>query len=214
MGLTLKQASKALGMGEDEVMELVSAGRLKAERAGNRLKFDESDIEALARAEPGPAPAPDAPLPGRPRQVSIFEAIVRPVLDRIAALEKQVAEGFFLLSENQHLAEEVRRLERELALKDTETEKLKRDLVYQKKLLEKEVEDRMRVLDEKWALMDREMSERVVREREEFEGRLARERSTWSDRLAAEQERFESNLAQLRSKEGFWSRLLRMLTWS
>ena len=47
MGLTLKQASKALGMTEDEVMELVSAGKLKAERTGNRLKIDESEIEAV-----------------------------------------------------------------------------------------------------------------------------------------------------------------------
>ncbi len=212
MGLTLKQASKTLGMTEDEVMELVSAGRLKADSTGNRLKFDESEIEALAPAEQ--APAPDARPAGKPRQMSMPEALVRPVLDRMAALEAQVAEKLDLLAENRRLTEEIRHADRELASKDTEIEKLKRDLVYQKKLLEKEIEDRMRVLDEKWALMDREVSERIAREREEFEARLARERSTWSDRLAAEQEKFEADLARMRSKEGFWTRLLRMLTWS
>ncbi len=210
MGLTLKQASRTLGMSEDQVMELVSAGRLKADRTANRLKFDESEIEALAPAKP----PPDARPAGRPRQMSIPEAVVRPVLDRIAALETQVAEKLDLLSENRNMADEIRHMERELALKDTEIEKLKRDLVYQKKLLEKEIEDRMRVLDEKRALMDREISERISREREEFEARLARERSTWSDRLAAEQEKFKTDLARMRSKEGFWARLLRMLTWS
>jgi len=34
VGITLKQAARALNVTEDEVMELVSAGKLKAERRG------------------------------------------------------------------------------------------------------------------------------------------------------------------------------------
>ncbi|MEM5785985.1 MAG: hypothetical protein AAGU11_01625 [Syntrophobacteraceae bacterium] len=213
MDITLKQAAKALNITEDEVMELVSSGKIKAEQKGNRLSIDESSLKSSGlpvRLEAAPAPVKT----DRPRQISFSDALVHPVLERVAALEKTLAEKLDLFDENRRLAEELRGRDREIAQKDMEIEKLKRDLVYQKRLLEKEIEDRVRVLEEKKAIMDGEFAERVARERDEFERRIALERNTWSDRLAMEQEKFEAAISEAQARGGFWSRLSRMLTWS
>jgi hypothetical protein len=140
--------------------------------------------------------------------------MAKPIVERIAALEKELSLRLDLASENMRMCRELRQKDQEIADRDVEIEKLKRDLVYQKRLLEKEIEDRTRMLDEKWALMDREVSERVARERDEFEKRLAFERSTNSERLEQEQEKFAASLAELQTRGGFWSRLVKMLTWS
>ncbi|MGA2404958.1 MAG: hypothetical protein ABSG91_25185, partial [Syntrophobacteraceae bacterium] len=137
-----------------------------------------------------------------------------PLVERISALERQFAEKLALLAENGRLAQELRQAHLDIAGRDTEIEKLRGDMVYQKKLLEKEVEDCTRLLDEKWALMDREVSERVSRERDEFETILQAERTLWSERLAHERHTFELQIAQLQTKQGFWTRLMKMLTWS
>jgi hypothetical protein len=136
------------------------------------------------------------------------------ILERISALEKELSFRLDLVAENMRITGELRLKDQEIARKDIEIEKLQRDLIYQKRLLEKEIEDRMRVLDEKWALMDREVSERVARERDEFEKRLALERDAWAERLSREQEKYAAGLAELQTKGGFWSRLVKMLTWS
>ena len=91
------------------------------------------------------------------------------ILERISALEKELSFRLDLAAENMRIAGELRLKDQEIARKDIEIEKLQRDLIYQKRLLEKEIEDRLRVLDEKRALMDREVSDRVARERDEFE---------------------------------------------
>lgn len=164
-----------------------------------------------ARKAKGPSAGPSR---AGARQLSMSDSFLRPLTERIEAMEKELLERLDLLCENRKISEELRRKEGEIARKEVEIETLKRDLVYQKRLLEKEIEDRMRSLDEKWALMDREVAERVARERDEFENRLARERSIWSERLVREQEKYAAGLAELQTKEGFWARLVRMLTWS
>jgi len=171
------------------------------------MTFSETDETSAAEAAKGPPP-------GKPRQASISDALIRPLLERIAGLENVVSERLALADENRTFAEELRRKDREIALRDTEIEKLKRDLMYQKRLLEKEVGDRSRVLEEKKALMDREISERIARERDGFENRLAMERGIWSERLAREQEKHKETINEMQSKEGFFARLMRMLTWS
>ncbi len=59
------------------------------------------------------------------------------------------------------------------------------------------------MLDEKWALMDREVSERISRERDGFEKRLAQERSAWSERLANEAGKICGNPCPDADKRGF-----------
>lgn len=211
MGITVKQASKLLKMTEDEVMELVSAGRLSSERKGKRMSIDEDSVNALLpepRQEAPPAPSKT------PRQMSFPEMMLRPLAERLSVLEKTISEKLDLAEENRRLTKESWQKDQEIAARDVEIEKLKRDLLYQKRLLEKEIEDRMRVLEEKAAFMDRELTERIARERDEFENRLLIERSAWSDRLAREQERYAASLAELQNRAGFWTRLVRMLTWS
>lgn len=179
---------------------------------GKRLSVDETEPAAAVSTEQNMEPA--ASSRNKPRQMSMSESLVRPVLDRIVSLERELAERLDLLAENRKLTADVHRLDQDVTRKDAEIEKLKNDLVYQKRLLEKEIEDRMRVLDEKWAMMDKEVSDRVARERDEFEKRLAAERNLWSERLRQEEERYAVELAEMQKKEGFWSRLVKMLTWS
>lgn len=211
MGITLKQAAKSLKLPESEIIDLVSSGRLKAEQKGKRLIIEESELETIApreNLEQKPT------VSNRPRQVSLDEVLVRPLTERVSALEKEVSEHLGLISENRCLIEELRRKDREIAERETEIEKLRCDLVYQKRLLEKEIDDRKRVLDERRVAMDGEIADRVARERDEFGTRLEAERRLWSERLAHEQEKCAAEIAELQSKEGFWARLARMLTWS
>lgn len=140
--------------------------------------------------------------------------MVRPLAERISSLEREISEKLDLVAENRQLTLELRQKDRDIAIRDTEIEKLKRDLLYQKRLLEKEVEDRTRVLDEKRALMDREVAARIARERDEFDRRLEEERKSWAERLARIQEEDAAREAELLTKQGFWTRFLKMLTWS
>jgi hypothetical protein len=64
------------------------------------------------------------------------------------------------------------------------------------------------------ALMEQEASKRAAHQRELLEQRLAEERRICSEKLAQEQERFAQRLLAMRQEEGFWSRLMRMITWS
>ncbi len=62
--------------------------------------------------------------------------------------------------------------------------------------------------------MDREVSERVSRERDQFETILQAERTLWSERAAHDRHVFEAEIANLQAKQGFLTRLIKMLTWS
>ncbi len=211
MAISIEQASKILKMSREEIMDLIDSGKLSAEQKGKDLAIDESELGGLLCR---PNLETVASAPGKPRQLSLPEMLIRPVIERIAALEKELSEKMNLLIENRRLTEELRQTFLDAAGKDKEIEKLKADLVYQKRLMEKEIEEHARLLDAKWALMEREVAERIARERSEFERRLQAESALWSERLAREQERFEADIAELRSKQGFWTRLMKMLTWS
>jgi chromosome segregation ATPase len=211
MGVSLKQVSKILNMTRNEVMDLVAAGRLQAERKGKGLTVDESDLWAFLSHF---KPETGAAVSGRPRQVSLPEMLAGPLNERISALEKELAEKLDLLAENRRLEQELREARLDVAGKEAEIERLKGDLAGRKGSLEKEAEDRLRALDEERALTEREVSERISRERDEFEEALQAERTLWSERLASERRNFEAELEQLKTREGFWTRLVRMLTWS
>jgi len=211
MSVSLKQASKILNMTRNEVMDLVTAGKLKAERKRMRLSVDESDLGVLLSQQ---RPESAAAVSNRPRQVSLPDMLTGPLIERISDLERQFAETLDLLAENRRLTQQLHQAQLDIAGRDTEMEKLRGDMVYQKKLLEKEVEDRARLLDEKSEFMDREASERVSRERDQFETILQAERTLWSERVAHEQHVFEAEIAKLQAKQGLFTRLMKMLTWS
>lgn len=205
MGVSLKQVSKILNMTRNEVIDLVAAGKLKAERKGKGLTVEEPDLWVfLSRLKS----ETDATVPGRPRQVSLPEMMAGPLVERISALEEALSEKLDLSAENKRLELELHEARLDIADRDAEIEKLKGAMSGQETLVEKEA------LDEEREQMEREVSERISRERDEFETILRAERTLWSERLANERSRFEAELEQLKTKDGLWARFIRMLTWS
>ena len=243
MGLTVKEAAKYLNVSESAVRKLVSSGKLETGQEGHRVLIEQSSLEALrgegespgadpvsgaladGEQDPGAAngekPPIEEPVPletgrksGAPKQTSFSDAVVRPVLERLTALEEDLSEKFGFLEENRRLFSEIRRIEQELSKRDHELERLQQDLVYQKRLFEKEIQDYARLLDEKWAVREQETEDRLERQSEEFEQRLEIERNIWSEKLDREQERSAAALAEAQRRQGLWSRFVRMLTWS
>jgi excisionase family DNA binding protein len=213
MVLSIKEAARLLNVSENKVRGYISSGRLSVERKGKQILVSESQIHALIDAEKSfenEASQATIDRPSVPSREKAFELL----LGRMAALEGQIIEKWQIFTENQRLHQLIREQDLELAARKLEIEKLRRDLVYQKRLCEKEIEDHRLAHQEKWALMEKEVSEQMARERERLEQRVIEERSIWSEKLAQEQERFAQRLAVMREQEGFWSRLMKMITWS
>jgi len=148
---------------------------------------------------------PNMPIP---------EETLNLILERLEAVERHVADGRGLLEDSRRYFQELRQKELELLQKDLEIERLKRDLYYQKKLCEKEMEARSNALEEKCRFLEKDLEARINRERELFERRLAAEQGLWAERLAGEQEEWARRVVDAKRSEGFWARLIRMLTWS
>jgi vacuolar-type H+-ATPase subunit I/STV1 len=209
MGVNLRQISKILNISRNEVMDLVAAGKLKAERKGKGLAVEETELRAFlsrSKAETGAA------LPDRPRQVSLPEVLAGPLAERVGALEKALCERVDLSAENRRLELELHKARVDIADRDARIESLNDGMSGRETLVEDE--NRLQALNEERARMEREVTERISRERDEFETILQAERTLWSERLANERSRYETELEQLRRKEGLWTRIVRMLTWS
>jgi len=213
MYLSIKEAARLLNVSENEVRGYISSGKLSVERKGRQILISESQLKAIIDAEKGLENEVSKTSLDRPSASSYKEAFDL-VLSRLAALEGQLIEKWQMFTENQRLHQLIRDQDQELAEKKLNIEKLRRDLVYQKRLCEKEIEDHHLALQEKWALMEKEASEAMARERERLEQRFIEERSVWSEKLVQEQERFTQKLTAMRDQEGFWSRLMKMITWS
>lgn len=214
MHLSIKEAARFLNVSDNTVRGYIASGRLSVERKGRQILISRAQLTDLLEMEDAFEHSPPRTSP----QDSALERTVREALEavgnRLAALEAQIVEQRRMIAENQRLQESLREHVRHMADKDLEIEKLRRDLVYQKRLCDKELEDRRMALEEKRALMAREAAEKVAREREILEQRLVQEQRIWSERLAQEQENFARKLTAMRDGEGFWARLMRMITWS
>ena len=214
MYLSIKKAARLLNMSETKVRGYIVSGRLTVERKGRQILIPEAQLKALLDTENGledeasPAISDDRTL------AASLKGALEAITNRLTAVEAQIIEQWQLSAENQRLQELLRDHGQQMAVKDLEIEKLRRDLVYQKRLGEKELEDHRLVLKEKWAMMEKEASERAAHERELLEQRLIQEQQIWSERLAQEQERFAQRLVAMSSQEGFWARLVKMITWS
>jgi excisionase family DNA binding protein len=213
MYLSIKEAARFLNVSENKVRGYIASGRLSTERKGRQVLIPELQLKALRDAEKSPQDGESQADLDSLSALSGEEA-VNLLLNRLAALEGQIVEKWKSFAENQQLHGLIRRQDQELAEKKLEIEKLHRDLVYQKRLYEKEIQDQCQAFQEKWDLMEKESRERMAREQERLEARLIEERNAWSAKLAQEQERFAQKLATMRNQEGFWSRLMKMLTWS
>jgi excisionase family DNA binding protein len=213
MQLSIKEAARLFKVSENKVRGHIVSGRLSVDRKGRKILIQEAQLKALLDADKGRAEEESLkipePIPLAPPLQEALEAIG----SRLTAVEGQISEKWQMFAENQRLHELLREHARQMAGKDLEIEKLRRDLVYQKRLCEKELQDHRRVFEEKWALMEQKASERVAREREVLEQRLIQEQQIWSEKLVQEQEHFARMLAVLRNQEGFWARLMKMITW-
>ena len=213
MHLSIKEAARILKVSENKVRGYILSGKLLVERKGRQILIPESQLKAFAAADkPVEEVVSQENLDGT--SVLSHEDSLEVILSRLASLEAQVSEKWQQDAENKRLHELVREQDRRLAEKDLEIEKLRRDLVYQKRLSEKEDEDHRLALEEKWALLEKEASKSAAQERELLEQRLIQERNMCSERLAQQQERFAQEVAAMRNQEGFWSRLMKMITWS
>jgi|WetSurMetagenome_2_1015567.scaffolds.fasta_scaffold16397_2 excisionase family DNA binding protein len=213
MRLSIKEAARLFSVSENKVRAYIVSGQLPVERKGRQILVPETRLKALLDADEGFEGEESRETPDRSPALPFTDALAA-MSSRLTAVEGQIAEGRLMFAENQRLHEVLRERERQMAEKDLEIDKLRRDLVYQKRLWEKELEDLRRALEGEWAVKEKEVSEKIAHERELLEQRLIQEQNVWSERLAQEQERFAQRVVQLRSEEGFWARLVKMITWS
>ena len=215
MHLNIKEAARRLGVSENKVRAYIASGILSVERKGRQILIPEAQLGALTAGEKG---LDDDPPKANPDSERANAASCKEALDlmsaRLAALESQLVDKWQIVVENQRLHQLLRDQDRRLAEKDLEIEKLRRDLVYQQRLCDKELEDHHLASQERQRLVERAASESAAQESQRLEQALVQERQIWSQKLAQEQERFAQMLASMRNQEGFWARLMRMITWS
>ena len=213
MDLSIGTVARTLDVSENTVRDYIASGKLRAEPKGRHLFVSESSLRTFMEAEEKAA-AEEAPAGTEQPEAALSREMLRPVMYRLTALQKQLEENLELFKENQRLNEELRQKERELSLKDYEIEKLKNDQVYQRRLLDKELEDHQKILEEKWAVLQKDASERIAQERGHMDEMLAMLERRWTEKLAEEKEGFVRQLAEAGRREGLWTRLIKMMTWS
>jgi excisionase family DNA binding protein len=213
MDLSVREVALILKVSETTVRGYIASGRLPAHRRGRQILVSQKDLKTFSGQTSGhPKAGGDCRVSAAGNNSSPDGR--QPVLDRMSALEKRVEHIMALLAENGRLSEELRQRERELVSKEVEMEKLRLNLDVQKRLHEKEMQDQARIFHERWSLLEKETAEKIAREREHLESRLTQEKNLWSERLAQEKEGFAQRLFDAHRQEGFWSRLMKMMTWS
>lgn len=226
MPLNIKEAAQLLGVSESRVRGYIATGKLPVERRGRQVQISETELKRFAETDKRFGAGDHEAHPGSERFPPASHADALELIDsRLAALEAQLSERWQMVTENQHLQQLLRDYDLKLAEKDLELEKLRRDLVYQKRLADKELEDHRLAFQERLTRVEQEAAERkaqererleqaLERERERMEEALGRERQLCSEKLALEQQRLADMLTAIRNQEGFWARLMRMITWS
>jgi excisionase family DNA binding protein len=221
MDLSIGAVARTLDVSENTVRDFIETGKLYAERKGRHLFVSESSLRAFMEAEKRleerfeeEEAVAAAEQSGSSLPTALPKEMLRPIMYRLAAMQKQLEERLELFEENQRLHEELLGKEREQLRKENEVAELRRDLAYHKRVLEKELEDAKIVLEEKWAVLQKEASERLALERARCDEVLEQRERYWTEKLAEEQARFVRQLEDARSREGLWSRLIKMMTWS
>lgn len=213
MPLTIKEAARRFQISEEKIRSFILSGELPVERRGRQILISELDLQPLI--DDAQQIAGDPIVDALASQLESFrEDLLKRLEDRLSALQQALDDLRKTQAERESFQELRRRMDRDLVEKDLELERLKRDLVYQQRLHEKELADQGVVFQEKWAVLEREAAERVRRERERTEQAVEEERRLWSERLAHQEQRFADRLAEMQDREGFWSRLMKMITWS
>ena len=215
MDLSILTVARALDVSENTVRDYIASGKLRAERKGQHLFISESALRAFMDAEEKAAEEEaSAAAVEQSEPVAPSREMLQPIMYRLLALQKQFEEKMDLLEENQRLSEELKQKERDLLLKGYEIEKLEHDLIYQKRLQDKELENHQIILEEKWAVLQKEASERIAQERKHIDEMLAMQERRWMEKLAEEKELLTRQMTEAVRREGLWSRLIKMMTWS
>lgn len=208
--LSVKEAARILGTSEQTVRNYVSSGKLPAKRKGRQLFIPQESFEIFMRA--------GAPTAGRENPSTIDnlpshppDKALQPIIEHISSLESKLDR---FIHDNQRLVLESKHKDENLTQKDLEIEKLQRDLIYQKRLFEKELEDQKEFLEEKWKILQEEIRQRIDLEKKHFEEKLRLEQDRWSQTVKTQEERHAQELVEIRNQEGFWSKLIKMMTWS
>lgn len=209
MDLSIKEAARILSASERTVRNYVASGKLPAKRKGRQLFVPEEALQIFMGA--GIATGRESPAVSAPAQNPLSADALEPIVQRLAVMEEKLDR---IIRENQRLMLESQKKEHELADKNVQIEKLQRDMVYQKRLLEKELDDQQRSLEEKCAILQKENEQRLGLERRHFEEKMMLEEQRWSERLAFQEEQHAQRIVEVRNQEGFWSKLIKMMTWS
>lgn len=144
-----------------------------------------------------------------------LHAELRPLVERLDALEKRFQEKWELQGEKNRLLElKLREVEGELAIRRLEVERLQLDLKKLKAQTDREIERERKVLEEKWALLQREAAAGRERERGALDAQLKAERRLWEEKMVRVQEEHARALEGMRCQESLWTRLIRMMTWN
>ncbi|MBP8646290.1 MAG: hypothetical protein KBH99_09245 [Syntrophobacteraceae bacterium] len=187
------------------------AEKLPAQKRSRRSAVPEKTGRTFS--DPSPAARAGAQDPPSVSSPAVLEGL-QSLAQKLAELERRLDDKCGLLNENQRLLDQLHEQQHELARKNAEIEKLQRDLLYQKRLVEKELQDTRKAMDDRAALLERQCQERISREREMLQERWALQEKHLEERLEWEKERYSLKLLEVQQREGFWSKLVRMLTWS
>ncbi len=207
MELSLKEVGRLLNISELTIRDHIASGRLTAVSRGKEVYVTEEGLQAFLLFEAHPSPGPS-------ELSSVLRDALRPLVDRLASLETRIEDREALVEKNQRMSHELRLLDEEVAQKNLEIERLERDLVHQKRLRDQEREDRQKSLDEKWALLQEEATDRIAREREHLDALLAAEQARWEEKIAHIEASHARQIQDMQRREGLWSRLMRMMTWN
>jgi excisionase family DNA binding protein len=215
MLLSIKEVAGILEVSEKSVRNLIASGKLAAERVGRRVLVRKDLLESLlAGSRVGGSTFVGSDILNNCGDDSSTSKGLEMVMDRLTILEKQVQDLASLIRENNDHFHELREKDALLAQKEVELEKLRRDILYQQRICEKEIEHCRKHHDEQCALSREEFAEKLALERHYLEEKLAVENAIWSERLAREQESFNLKLLEIKEREGLWAKLVKMMTWS
>jgi excisionase family DNA binding protein len=212
MYLSIKETAGILKISEKSVWNFIASGVLAVERVGQQVLVRRESVESLlATGFPVGLDSAGGKITG---EHEVDAGALEKVLDRLTSIEGQVEDLFSIVRENYGLFHELREKDALLALKEVELEKLQRDLLYQKRICDKEIEHHRKHYEEQSALLKEENSEKIALERRHFEEKLAAENARWAERLSGEQENFNLKLSRIKEREGLWAKLVKMMTWS
>ncbi len=135
------------------------------------------------------------------------------LLERLTVLEQQLAQRLDLAQENQDIRAAMRVAEQELAARTLEVERLKNELLLQKRVWEKEVERVQQSATERELILRQEGAEKLALAQEFFDRQARLEKERYLERSIRERDRIDRQLDDYHRDESLWSRFMRLLTW-